>query len=111
MRPEFVWVFDPNRRVYPPAPPGRLWASGGPIWREHWRKLRIVDENKCSWIDEHGKKYAKSASDNACYCFSEQYIDRCAWVVENRHKIADAVQRLDYDKLVKVAEVIGYSRP
>ena len=45
-----IWYFDTNRRVYPPPEPGRIWASGGPIWREHWRPVQITGETSRSWV-------------------------------------------------------------
>lgn len=107
-----VWVFDGNNRVYPPAPAGKLWASGGPIWREHWVLRKIVDENSRSWILNSGTKVPKKNPDLRMVAFSQEQIDKAVWVHENRYKISHAVERLaDYETLHKVAELIGYKEP
>lgn len=49
--PEFVWEFDGNHRVYRPLTDeeratGRMYSRGGPIYREYWRKRRVVGETQ-----------------------------------------------------------------
>lgn len=103
-----VWIFDINYRSYRRDKNGR--AYGGPIWRDHWRKHEIVGETKRSWITRWGKKVPKSGGNGIA--FSEEEIDREAYIQDNRHKIADRVMRLkDHDTLKRIAELVGYETP
>lgn len=107
-----VWVFDPNRRVYPRAPEGKLCLSDSPIWREYWRPCTIKGENSRSWILSDGTKVPKKNHNPLMVSFSQEEIDKAAWVQENRHKIVRVIERLhDYDTLHKVAELVGYKEP
>lgn len=109
-----VWVFDECRRVYRRDENGNTYGS--PIWREHWRKLKIVGETRVSWISSYGdripKKGGRMRLSSGHFCdvsFSEADIDRQAWVKENRYLIADIIRcTTDHDTLRRVAEVIGY---
>jgi hypothetical protein len=99
------WIFDANRRVYNRNEDGI--AIGGPIWKEHWRKVEIVDETKLSWITSSGLKIPKKGKRGIC--FSSEDIEKESYIHENRHKIADMISSCnDYDKLKTVAELIGY---
>lgn len=107
-----IWVFDINRRVYRERKPGELYASGGPIWREHWQPRKVVGETSRSWVLERGTKVPKKGADPSCFAFSEADIDRRAWVNENQHKIARMVERChDYETLRKVAASVGFETP
>lgn len=97
-----LWVFDINRRVYPK----NKTISSAPIWREHWVRREIVGETSRSWIDKFGNKYPKKGGRGVL--FSQEEIDKAAWVHENRHRIRDEIQWIDYETLKKVAELIGY---
>lgn len=100
-----VWLFNVNRRVYRQDENGR--STGGPIWREHWQEHEIVGETSQSYITKWGMKVPKKGGEGIAFDAAE--IDRLAYVHDNRHNIADAVQRcVDYDTLVKIAEIIGY---
>jgi hypothetical protein len=106
-----IWYFDQNRRIYPRDANGR--PFGSPIWREHWVKLQIVGETSRSWVPRFGKKIPKSEAvrkENRMsqYAFSEEEIDRLAFI-QNRHRIATKVSNCqDYETLRKVAELIGF---
>lgn len=105
-----IWVFDLNRRFYTKPSGGRLW--GEPIWRRHWRPLKIVGETSRSWILESRQKVPKRGADPTVFAFSEADIDRMEWVHYNAYRIADKVLRLrDYETLRKVADAIGYREP
>lgn len=100
-----VWVFDINLRKYRRDENGR--SVGGPIWREHWQRQEIVGETRRSWITNYGKKIPKAGARGIA--FSEEEIEREAFVHENSHKIAFEVQQIkDHELLKKVAELIGY---
>lgn len=105
-----IWYFDVNRRVYR-KDPGTGRSFGGPIWREHWRQVTIDAENRVSWVTTRGNvnKKALAAGELAGWCASEEHINRCAWVNENKYEIMRIVQGLyDYETLRKVAEIVGY---
>lgn len=98
------WVFDVNRRKYKTDKNGR--TIGGPIWKEHWRKVKIVGETSRSWVTSGGLKIPKKGGPQ--YAFSEDDIDRMAFV-EKSWQIADAVRYCkDYETLKRIAEMIGY---
>jgi hypothetical protein len=93
-----IWIFDSNRRVYPRDADGR--ATGGPIWREHWKPLVIVGETSRSWLTDCGNKIAKKGTDPQNVSFSEAEIDRAAWVHDNAIKISRRVWACgDFEKL------------
>jgi hypothetical protein len=100
-----VWIFDTNRRVYERDENGR--AKGGPIWRDHWKEIPIVGETRVSWVSRYGDKIPKKGGYGIA--FSEEEIDRAAFVQEHRSKIVRVLERCqDYDTLIKVAGVLGY---
>lgn len=108
-RPAAVWVFDVNRRVYASSPSGRLW-SGGPIWREHWRREAIVSETRRSWITEMRTKVPKTGADPARFAFSEREIAVREWVHDHRHQLARAVGLCnDARTLHEIARLLGYT--
>ena len=99
--PEFVYVFDINRRVYRPSVEGRI--SGGPIYRQHWREYRVIGEEKRSWLVERWPhKIAKAAAKVAA-----QVDDDC-WINDNAHRVADMVRRADAPTLRAIAELVGF---
>lgn len=102
------WVFDINRRVYRRNENGK--PCGGPIWREHWREMKIVGETKVSWITEWGKKIPKKGGQGIC--FSERELEEASWVQENRHRLSDAVLSLnDFTTLKAVSEILWDNAP
>lgn len=109
--PEYVWVFDVNRRVYRELTPeekanGRFYATGGPIYREHWRKKKVIGQTRLSWLLEHGDKIRKDARDVAVS--DEELDDRC-YVHDHAHKIGGVVDALkDASVLRAIAAMIGY---
>lgn len=109
-----LYRFDGNHRVY--REPGKL-GGGGPIYREHFQPLKIVDENKVSWILERGWKVrkkdlkgeAKSFGFGGRGFFTAEGMEDDIWEHDNRHRIADFVLRsIPLDQLKKVAEIIGF---
>lgn len=100
-----VWVFDINARTYEIDANGR--ATGAPIWRAHWREMEIVGETKVSWVTSWGKKIPKKGGRGIA--FSQDEIDRQAYMKDHRHRIADRVSRLDdYETMRAVAKLVGY---
>jgi hypothetical protein len=93
-----IWIFDINRCVYARDADGR--ATGGPIWREHWRPVVIVGETSRSWLTDYGNKIAKSGTDPRLVLFSEAEIDRAGWVRDNVRRISERVMACsDLEKL------------
>ncbi len=108
-RPEFVWIFSENHRVYtkPPEGSGRIW--GDLIWREHWRKTPITGETSRSWLTNTGRKIPKKDADGRLFLFNEADIDRAEWIKDNRHRIGRTVENItDYTTLAQIAALIGY---
>jgi hypothetical protein len=104
-----IWIFDNNRRVYLKDPQTGL-SCGSPIWREHWVKATIADENSRSWITQRGIKIPKKGPLPKGMSLSEEDIENKAFVIENALPIADRVRAIsDHEILKKVAELIGYS--
>lgn len=100
------WVFDVNRRVYRRDANGKA-CGGGPIWREHWTKVTIADSNYRNWITDRGTKIPKGGGRN--YAFSLEEIEQAAFVHDNKHAIGQMIlASLDYCKIKKVAEIMGY---
>lgn len=99
------WVFDVNRRRYKVDENGK--STGGPIWREHWAKVEIVGETSRSWVTSYGRKIPKSGGSGIA--FSEEDINRMAFV-EQRWAIANKVRYCtDYETLKQIADAVGYS--
>jgi hypothetical protein len=118
-----VWIFDAERRVYAKEKmsPGKLWYSGAPIWREHWRPTAIVGETRVSWILGHDRGQKISKRDLAAGTVrgaltSEADLDAACYVNDHAHKIADRVQRISgglaaAETLRKIATLVGYEEP
>jgi hypothetical protein len=105
-----IWIFDANRRTY--AKDARGCSVGGPIWREHWRPEKITGENSRSWvIGIWDKTKIPKKGPWHGVAFSQAEIERAAFVHDHAYKIAEAVRRLGYDDLIKVAEIVGYAIP
>lgn len=106
-----IWRFDDNRRVYPKAPPGKLWPRGGPIYREHWYEVEITGETSRSWVVGKGYGECKVPKKGVHhgFAFTKQELDDACYVHEHAHKLGDEVRRLrDAATLRLVANAIGY---
>ncbi len=107
-----VWIFDSNRRVYKDG-------RGGAIYAEHWYSTKIVGENRASWIvlpHGRGMKIDKKTcalrgelyGTRAQVEFSRDAVDADIWLMENRWRIAELLQRCnDVTVLKAVAKAIG----
>lgn len=117
-----IWVFDPNRRVYPK---NRTVASA-PIWREHWVKMRIVADTRVSWLYAFSEK-SWSEQKVPKRVFTKPYLDlsfgeqvtRRGFALSNAEigererakalypKVIEAVRRCDDPALVfRIAELL-----
>jgi len=119
-----VWIFDANRRVYADKKlgNGKLWPSGPPIWREHWRQHVITGETRVSWLvadyvgDRHPRKISKrdlAAGKVRGVLTSERDLDAACYVNEHAHAVADRVSRLAGGEqaaavLRQIAALVGY---
>lgn len=103
-----VYLFDSNRRVYPKNKNTQI----GPIWREHWRPVKVTGETSRSWIigeawDTH--KLPKKGQAGFAVAFSQEEIDRAAWVHDNAIIISHMVSCCkDYAVLKHIATLVGY---
>lgn len=106
-----VYYFDTNRRVYPsPVPGDDRWGGGTPIWREHWRPMKITGETVRSWLvggSRRALKMPKKGADGGTWAIDERDISRAAWVNDCAHRIADEVRRLGFADLAAVAKLIS----
>lgn len=101
-----VWFFDVNRRIY---------KDHELIYREHFVPLKIVGENKMSWLLEHGHKCKKGTLTISAQGFGEYHfyrqddMEKRIYLHNHRHKIAAAISDLkNVDLLREIAKSIGY---
>ncbi len=108
-KPEKVFYFDINHRIYHPPEPGRIYSSGGPIWRKHWREVKVTGETSRSWVLENGRKIPKVGALPHGYAFTEAEIDDLEWVKVHALRISEEVRRCDdHATLRQIAVLIGY---
>lgn len=109
-RPEFIWIFDLNRRVY-----GR--DKSVPIWREHWSKRKVTGETSRSWIVDEGwgeRKIAKNEKLRGWgIAFSEAELDVLEWIEHAKPEIhrRTTFSRLTRAQVVALADAFGVSVP
>jgi hypothetical protein len=102
-----VWVFDKNRRVYRTPEPGRLWSSQGPIYREHFRPIKIANETRVSWVLANGNKVNKKTL--AGIYTSEAQIDDHCWVHDYLRSIVRIVERCNNAVILrKIADLVDW---
>lgn len=108
-----LWWFDTNHRVYRRDADGR--ATGGPIYREHWRETRIKSETARSWVTERGHKIDKRTGESRTaygritFAYSQAEIDDRCWIEENRYALGERVRSCsDVATLRAVAALVGY---
>ena len=107
-----IFRFDGNRRVY--RKNDRI-GGGGPIYSEHFEPLKIVGENKVSWLLEQGWKANKKSLSSAKALeyggrgfFTAEGMKDDIWRYEHRNKIVRLVDQADPAILRQVAELVGY---
>lgn len=129
-----VWVFDENRRVYTKPANGKIYSSGPPIWREHWRQMWIIGETNRSWIlgwvknsmlQSKSKNMAvdkKGLTAGTARCMIGgkgravlRYaidVERAAWVYDHRHTVAERVRAVqDPSALAAIAVLASAAVP
>jgi hypothetical protein len=113
-----LWFYDENRRRYDKD--GRH-----PIWRDHWVERVIVGETsrswmvwlvgtEASWSPLLASKLPKAAFRDGraprLWARSVAEIERQEWVRTHRYPIQSKVAYCeDYDVLVQIAKLVGYS--
>ncbi len=105
-----VWVFDEGRRIYTNG-------LATPVWREHWRPVKIAVETSRSWVLEtpvwFGKdvtRIPKHGPSPWWVMFTQEQVDDAVWVHNHRHKIGEAIRYVDDPAILKqVARLVGYS--
>jgi hypothetical protein len=109
-----LYRFDGNRRVYRE---GGAFGGGGPIYREHFEPLKIVGENRMSWILERGWKVRKSdlkgEAESFQYggrgFFTAEGMELDIWLHDHKHRIVAYIERqATPTQLKQIAELIGY---
>lgn len=98
------WVFDSNRRVYAKNENGN--SFGGPIWKEHWTKVCIVDETSRSWVTSNGRKIPKKGGRGIAFSMKE--VEHDAWVNDNRYELSHRVSMCrDYKTLIGIEQLLN----
>lgn len=117
MRPDYVYVFDECHRVYPPLTAeqkaaGKLWSGGPPIYREFWRKEKIVGETSRSWITDRDHKIPKKGTGKH-FLRTDLELDQRCWLEEHRHKLRNLLDwgpaRDNAEAFDALAAAIGYA--
>ncbi|MHB1260364.1 MAG: hypothetical protein ACYC2H_01475 [Thermoplasmatota archaeon] len=105
-KPKFIYVFDPNRRVYEK----NLYSR--PIWRGHWRKKPVIAETSRSWVlpgYDH-IKVPKRGHDPRKFAFTADEI-RMQEYRQRVHLVLDALQIQSSEVIKQVADLIGFTMP
>ena len=105
-----IYRFDRNRRVY--DKPG---FGGTPIYREHFEPLKIIGENKISWLLERGWKAKKNTLSSAASMqyggrgfFTAEDMGDDIWRHDHLHKLREAIQQASPDQLRSIAKILEY---
>lgn len=107
-----IWIFDRTRRVYPKPADGRILASSGPIYREHWTTAKIIGENRRSWITDRWNQKVPKKGPHQGVCFTLEEVEDDVWMSDHRYKVYEAVNRCrDVKTLRAIARIVGYETP
>ena len=110
-----VWIFDINHRVYAKSAEDIARHGRGPIWREHWVKHTITGETSRSWLcgpswKPDAIKVPKKGASAYSVAFSEEDIERRAWIERHARELGEHVSRSqDYALLRHIADLVGYN--
>ena len=107
-----LYRFDGNRRVYRDRSAS---GGGGPIYREHFEPLKIVGENKVSWLLERGWKANKKSLSSAKAMeyggrgfFTADGMEYDIWQHDHRYKIRVLFDQCSPEKLKQIASILEY---
>ena len=104
-RPEAVWIFEENKRVYPPG----SGLSASPIWRKHWDRREIIGETSRSWLIGPAwaptkiAKKLRSDPTRRHVAFSEAEIDLFEWA---HHARAEVYRRATQSLSIPLADLV-----
>jgi hypothetical protein len=105
-----LYRFDGNRRVYRDG-------QSGPIYREHFEPLKIIGENKISWLLERNWKANKKdlSSAKAWHYggrgfFTAEGMEDDIWQHDHRHHIRHLFDQASPSQLKQIAEIVGYKQ-
>jgi hypothetical protein len=107
-----IYRFDLNRRAYPKD--GGIGCS--PIYREHFEPLKIIGENKVSWLLERSWKASKK--DLSCArapqyggrgFFTAEGMEEDIWRHDHRHHIQRLFDQATPAQLKQIADILGYA--
>lgn len=99
-----VVEYDDNRRIYHKDEKGH--SYGGPIYREHFRAVRIKAETTRSWIVSYYDRKIPKSTLEGCYTFEQ--VEEKVWDHENRYKIARLVDSCSLDQLKMIAGIFDW---
>ncbi len=102
-----VYIFDENRRIYRRDEKGNV--SGGPIYREYFRKVQILRESPRKWITAFNSASKKDPYKTG-FLTLEQVEEQC-WDKDNRIDIMHLIQNksVTTEQLRHIATIIGYT--
>lgn len=110
-----IYWFDVNRRIYAPRKEGEAYSHGGPIYRNHWRRVRVTGETARTWIVNYGAtKFSKVITPGMPFepgkglAWTAADVDELAWCHDHRHILADKIRALDAPTLIRIARLLGY---
>ena len=102
-----LYIFDENHRVYPPTPKGSLYSSGGPIYREHFRPRKIINETKVSWVLEFDNQKVNKKTLAGAYTL--EGIEEQCWKHDYGYKLLDHIRiHANGKQLREIAALIGW---
>lgn len=102
-----IYQFSENYRVYAKDENGR--ATGAPIYAEHFRPVKIVGEEKRSWVvNDHPPKVGKNRVDaERSHWFTTEGKAAAIWLHANGWRTAEAVRRCyDIGTVKAIAELL-----
>ena len=104
-----IYRFDGNRRFYSKE------RGSGPIYEKHFEPLKIIGENKVSWLLERGWRANKKnlSCARAMQCggrgfFTAEGMENDIWRHEHRCRIVRLVEQTDAAILKQIAALVGY---
>lgn len=116
-RPEFIWVFDRNHRVYRQP---KTFGGGGLIWKAHWVKRPVTGETSRSWlignqwdVTKVPKNYTATTDAHLRrFAFSEEEIEDLAWLQDRRGLLSQHIHSVNDPAILKqIAAITGFAPP
>jgi hypothetical protein len=104
-----IWFFDVNNRHYQEG-------QSAPIYRRHFRPVRIADETRRSWVLDDTlwvggltvDRFPKTGPVPSYLYVTPKAVDDACWLDANRREIEAAVRRCrDVARLRTIAAMLG----